>query len=89
MRQTQIRIGDEWWVLRIGDPGPDRLGLCEHDDKIITLRQGLGHEQAEEVLFHEVTHAVSPWLDEDHVSKTGLALSNAKTAYENLSHPAF
>ena len=75
---------DGWWMLRMGGAGPANDAECDHEGKIISLKQGHGVMGDVSCLLHEVAHASCPYLTEDAVLNLEEAQMNALQAYLDM-----
>ena len=71
-------------MLRLGGASPQNDGEMNHDDKLLVIDGTLGELEGMSTVLHEVTHAVCPWLTEDHVLALERAQMGAVKAYLEL-----
>jgi len=63
--------GRAWRVLTVGrkDMPPDMLGICDFESARILLRADMPDQLAEEVFWHEATHAILYIMGDDHANE--------------------
>ena len=77
MKPFTLTIDGRRWRVVEGDPGRNRLGLCDYESRIVTVRKGGTTLERVGVVSHEMIHAALPDMIEDAVLRTERAIVTA------------
>jgi hypothetical protein len=79
MIPSTIKVGAEWWVVKIIDSSeePGKFGECDFENKCIRLSSKQSKKEMHLTLAHELLHAAVPDLVEDAVIRYEQALKSA------------
>ena len=74
-----VKVGTEWWVIKIVDSSeePGKFGECDFDNKCIRLSSKQSKKEMKLTLAHEILHASVPDLVEEAVIRYEQALRSA------------
>jgi hypothetical protein len=71
----RCRLRGKYYTLKFAKLKPPLMGLCNWDEKTISIADRLGGEIELDTIIHELLHACQPDLAEETVNQTATDLA--------------
>lgn len=75
----RCKLNGKYYTLKFAKLKPGLLGLCDWDERTITIHPRLSGELKLDVIIHELLHACQPDQNEDAIDQTATNIARVLT----------